>query len=124
MNELQYIYDLANGLSVLACIAIFICYCQLPEKTFGYRLVLTLSIFDFVFHLTNFIPKEKEKVNETYHWLIWLKDFAICESAYWTAHMAFLVFKSFNGLERRQRNKYSGFRFFYVVLPTLILTLW
>jgi len=124
MNDLQFIYDLANLLSVLACIGIFICYYQLPERTFGYRLVLTLSIFDFVFHLTNFIPKEKEDVNVIYYSLIWLKDFAICESAYWTAHMAFLVFKSFNGLEKKQRNKYFGFRFFYVVLPTLILTLW
>ena len=117
--------EIANLLSVFACLAIFICYYRLPEKTFGYRLVLTLSIFDFIFHLTNFIPRYNENENKLYSWGIWLKDFAVCESSYWTAHMALLVFKSFTQLDRKhQEDRYSGFRFIYILLPTLLLSLW
>jgi len=118
------IYDIANLLSAFACLAIFIYYYRLPDKAFGYRLVLALSIFDFVFHVTNFIPRSQENSNWFYSWGIWLKDFAVCESSYWTAHMAFLVFKSFNRLDRKHNeNKYSGFRIIYLLFPSLFLTL-
>jgi len=118
------ICEIANLFSVLACLAIFISYYRLPEKAFGYRLVLALSIFDFVFHVTNFIPRGKENSHRFYYWGIWLKDFAVCESSYWTVHMALLVFKSFNKLDRKHsENKYSGFRIIYLLLPTLFLSL-
>ncbi|RYH05169.1 hypothetical protein EON65_45425, partial [archaeon] len=46
----------------------------------GYRLVLTLSIFDFIVQIMNFIPRYEENDNIIYLWGIWLKDFAINEN--------------------------------------------
>lgn len=41
-----------NAISALTCIALFYCYCCIPNRGLGLRLIVYLTVSDFIFHAT------------------------------------------------------------------------
>jgi len=105
--------------SCITCIWLFFNYRKLVRKTVALRMILILSISDFIFHvLTLMVDFQTEAFNKFMigHTL----NFALSFSSAWPAAIAYLAYSS---LKQRFSDPYVYYKWSIILIPLISLVL-
>lgn len=116
------LFGVISGLSTLACIWLFYCYIKAPEKQVDLKLIITLTMSDFLFHLTSLI----------WEFLVWddlgleilaaIGAFSRTFSIYWSTTMSIIFMKHLTG--HPLFCKFATKIWIISILPSCFLSAW
>jgi len=88
-----FITNVINPISILACLWLFFRYNRVADKGIGIKMVLILSLSDFIFHVTTLINAHYKGKQIIFTLLSSLIGVSIKFSIFWTCNMAFFLHK-------------------------------
>ena len=81
-----------NILSIIACIALFVCYCRLPKKTQSLTMILTLAASNFIYHFIVLLLRQFPSV-VIIEYVVYIAPTMFRFSLLWACNMAFFLYK-------------------------------
>ncbi len=115
-------FGVFNGLSTLACIWLFYCYIRIEEKNVSLKLIFTLTMSDFLYHLTAWIWEFLVSDSQWLEIISVVGAFSRTFSIYWSTTMSIIFMKALtqNPLFSQFVNK----TWFLSILPSCFLSAW
>ena len=106
-NKNLLIGILPSSASILACLGLFYCYYLIPKRTVGLKMILVISLSDFIFHSTailfdlipvsslTVVPMDFSStlVYMIIHTIEYLNAFGFIFSMFWACNMAFFLYR-------------------------------
>ena len=78
-----------NAISALTCIALFYCYCCIPNRGLGLKLIVYLTASDFTFHVTWLLQTWNDKIIRDICFFLFYTSYNF--SLMWTANIAYFT---------------------------------
>jgi len=119
---LTVLANMSNMISILACLYMFYSYHKLPFKNFGAKMIITLSIADFLFHSSSiinaYIPDALIRLLSDF-----ISDAAVRFSVFWSFCIALILYKLLSNKNNRPITQYYNYCWWTVISFTVILSL-